>query len=483
VSAPIAIRRLDERDAPVWRELRMRALREDAFAFLATYDEDARVSVEDIARRLENADQATTIFGAFEREQILGSVGLARREATKARHRVVLWGMYVVPEARRRGVGEALVRSAIGHLRTLPDVVQVELTVAAPAREARRLYRRIGFAHHGEQPRAMKCGDTFIDEATLILRLDEARADDAAPGASGAALRLEDRDLVERLAARAPSESVPVLLELARRHAARKRPAEVRKQYARDPFVAPSPLDLRAVNRLDAIALAAAHEFETVLLSPLAPLGSCAAVSPSHQDRIVSTLRGTEVVSDPTTVLGLECARRLADRSDDVRLCTVHQTVRAQRFDAKRGQSQHFRMFALAEAGRARADHAFEVDAFVRHLRVFWRLLDHCEASGSRFRQRTAKLLVDDRARPIHARLRSRLELELPQLRIEDGSLESGYYAGLRLLLGADNASGEHVNLSDTGLFDWMEKLTSDRRLHFVASGFGLQLVPLVFGT
>lgn len=323
----------------------------------------------------------------------------------------------------------------------------------------------------------MKCAGAWVDEESLVLALD----DPARPEDDAAPLRPDDRAVVDQLAARPPSASVPVLLELARRHAAAKRPADLRAQYARDAFVAPSPLDLRATNRLDALALAAAAEFDAVLLSPLAPLGSCVAVSPSHQHRIVSTARGTEVVSDPTNVLALECARRLATTATDVRLCTVHQTVRAQRFAARPGHSQHFRMFALAEAGRGRADHGFEVDAFVRHLQVWWRLLDTCASLGARFPNRTAKLLVAAAARPIADRLRARLAAELPLLRIEDGPLESGYYAGLRVLFGADAPSGEHANLADTGLFDWVAKLTSDRRLRLVASGFGLQLVPVLF--
>src|SRR5262249_17921590 len=134
---------------------------------------------------------------------------------------------------------------------------------------------------------------------------------------------------------------------------------------------------------------------------------------------------------------------RLIDDARDVRLCTVHQVVRAQRFEGRPGMSQHFRMFALAESGRARADHAFEVDAFVRHQQVFWRLLDAAEASGRyKFRNRTARLLADPRALPIRDRLRTRLASQLPGLQIVDGVLDSGYYAGLRLLLDADGPSG-----------------------------------------
>jgi hypothetical protein len=297
-------------------------------------------------------------------------------------------------------------------------------------------------------------------------------------------LRERDRELVDDLGARTPSESAPALLEIVHRQAQRKRPVDLCRQYERDGFVAPSPLDLRSVHQLDAMALDAAHAYEAVLLSPLAPLGCCAAVAPSHQHRIVSTVRGTEVVSDPTNSLALECARRLRARDGDVRLCTIHQTVRAQRFPSGKGFTQHFRMFALAEAGRARADHAFEVDAFVAHVRVFWRLLDAWQArTGIRLAGRTATLRCAEHASAIRDRLRARLAVELPELAIVEAALDASYYAGLRLLLDVDAPSGQRVNVSDTGLFDWMSQLMSDRRYRFVASGMGLQLLPLVLAS
>jgi hypothetical protein len=44
----------------------------------------------------------------------------------------------------------------------------------------------------------------------------------------------------------------------------------------------------------------------------------------------------------------------------------------------------------------------------------------------------------------------------------------------VRVLFGADAPNGEHLNLGDTGAFDWVAKLTANRRLRFVASGLGL---------
>jgi hypothetical protein len=40
---------------------------------------------------------------------------------------------------------------------------------------------------------------------------------------------------------------------------------------------------------------------------------------------------------------------------------------------------------------------------------------------------------------------------------------------------------GDRVPLCDGGAFDWLSKLTSNRRAVFVASGMGAQLVPFRF--
>ena len=292
----------------------------------------------------------------------------------------------------------------------------------------------------------------------------------------------EDSSLLERLASRAPSENVPVLLALAQAQCCRRRPHDLVAQYERDLFVAPSPLDLRLAHRLDALALEAAPEFEAVLLSPLAPLGSCSVVAPMSQDRAVSTMRVTEVVSDPTNVLALECARRLARTNDrPVRLCTLHQVTRAQSVPAKSGFTQHFRLFALAEAGVALGEHRFEVNAMSSHAAAFIRMLDAAEAIGCTFPERRADLLVGPRGRAIADRLGAELGRLLPGLRVVEGPLESSYYDGVRLLVGASSASGAHIQLGDIGLFDWMEKLTANRGNRFVASGLGIQLLPLLF--
>ena len=279
-----------------------------------------------------------------------------------------------------------------------------------------------------------------------------------------------------------PSETTPWLLELARSQAGRRRPSDLLAQSHRDDFVMPLALDQRTLNVLDRLALEAAEGFDAVKLSPVAPLGVCSVLAPSSQDRTLSASRGTEVVSDPTNVLALQCAQRLLERPNEpVRLCTLHQVLRAQALPPKEGFSRHFRFFVLSEAGRSRADDAFEVDAFARQAAVFDRFFDLCGSLGCDFPNRRGTLYVGPRSDVLCKRIRKKLGETLGHIELVTESFASSYYDGARLLFGADSISGEHIPIADIGRFDWMAQLTSNRRMRFVASGFGIQLVPLLF--
>jgi hypothetical protein len=237
------------------------------------------------------------------------------------------------------------------------------------------------------------------------------------------------------------------------------------------------------MNQLDALALEAAEGFEALQLSPVAPLGTCSVLAPSSQDRTLTTVRATEVVSDPTNMLALVCAQRLRGaHKDPVRLCTVHQVLRAQPLPPQPGFSRHFRLFVLAEAGRGAPEDAFELNAVVRQLGVFQRLFEkaartlNCEFSGPKLIVKAAP-----RRSALRDRLMPRLAKAFPGVRLEGESFESDYYDGLRVLFGVLTLAGEFCPIADLGLFDWVGKLLSEHRVRFVASGFGIQLLPVLF--
>lgn len=288
-------------------------------------------------------------------------------------------------------------------------------------------------------------------------------------------------EMFDRLATGlAGAELQSVLLEVMAARAAARTPAELVAQLARDRFCQPSTVDLRVSVELDGHLLAAAAAFTALELSPVAPLGTCSQMGRSSQRRVLAALRATEVVADPTNVLALECARRLRIEPAPIQLATSQRVIRAQPVPKLPGFSQHFRLFALATAGVEAKDHAFTVDAVAHHIRTMLAALDRLEAHGYAFGARR----VDVLAAPARAALGDRIAAALADTAtpVERKPLDHAYYsAGLRYMVWVTAPDGNALPLIDGGAFDWLTRLTANRRAVYVASGAGAQLMALRF--
>jgi len=270
-----------------------------------------------------------------------------------------------------------------------------------------------------------------------------------------------------------------LLLEVADSRAAARRMGDLAAQWDRDRFVQPSMVDQRRLVTVDQHLLGAAAAFESIELSPVAPLGVCSLMGYTSQNKVLSALRGTEVVADPTNVMALECARRMRKDPDAVvRLATSHRCVRAQPFPQQRGFAAHFRMFCLVSAGVERQNHAFVVDALAEHISTMLHALDRLEQEGFAFPERRVAVL----ATPDKASLGDRIAAALGPAAVVRSLLEHPYYSGgLRFQISARSSEGMHVPLIDGGSFDWVARLTSNRRAVYVASAFGSQLAAQLY--
>ncbi len=269
-----------------------------------------------------------------------------------------------------------------------------------------------------------------------------------------------------------------LLLDVLEARASARRPAALLEQWDGDRFVQPAIVDQRSIIEVDRHLLAAASAFESTELSPVAPLGVCSLMARTSQNRVLSALRGTEVVSDPTNVMALECARRLRrDPEAVVRLATSHRCVRAQEIPRMRGFSAHFRIFCLVSAGLERPNHAFVVDAVVEQITVMLDALDRLEQHGFAFPGRRITVLASPEKDP----LADRIVATLDRQPVARAVLEHRYYDGLRFQISAQSTDGTEKPFIDGGTFDWMAKLTSNRKARYVASGMGSQLLTLLF--
>jgi GNAT superfamily N-acetyltransferase len=113
----LPIRRLDPSDAPAFRTLRLRALREHPQAFTSSYEEDAALPLAATEQGLAGGDRCS--WGGFDAGTLCAMAGLERESRAKARHKATLVGMYVAPEYADRGIGRELVETLIAAARDL----------------------------------------------------------------------------------------------------------------------------------------------------------------------------------------------------------------------------------------------------------------------------------------------------------------------------------------------------------------------------
>ncbi|MFL6550044.1 MAG: hypothetical protein ACJ8OJ_15230 [Povalibacter sp.] len=290
-------------------------------------------------------------------------------------------------------------------------------------------------------------------------------------------------DSIDESAARALASEMPaselwsLLLWIMEQRSGRSA-AAIQQQWQQDRFVAPSPIDQRIFNVLDRELFAAAQPFESIELSPLAPLGSCSSVALTTQNRTVSTVRGTEVISDPTNVLALESAQRLRkDARATIKLATSHRCVRAQPFPKLPGFAAHFRLFCLSTAGHETKDQQFTVNALIEHIQTHLMGLDRLQNCGYVFPNRKITLLATNE----RAHLADRIADALEDVEIKREPLEHEYYDGLRFMIHSTNLGGDAIPLIDGGAFDWLAELAANRKLVFIASAIGSQVAAYAF--
>lgn len=166
--API-VRPVEEHELAAYVRLRQEALAAHPLAFTASPADDFASSVETLSAQMKNAPD-WVLFVAWD-GGLAGSAGVIRDRYLKAAHRMHLWGMYVSPGHRGRGIGMALLAAAIEHARSVPGIASLHLGVSDNALEARRLYERAGFRAWGVEPDALRVEGESVDEIRMIHTL------------------------------------------------------------------------------------------------------------------------------------------------------------------------------------------------------------------------------------------------------------------------------------------------------------------------
>jgi ribosomal protein S18 acetylase RimI-like enzyme len=93
-----------------------------------------------------------------------------RDTSDKGRHKGNIYGVYVSPEYRGKGLGRALLSRILEMARNDSSLEQILIAVATTQEAAKKLYGSLGFVTYGVEPRALKVGEQYIDEELMVLR-------------------------------------------------------------------------------------------------------------------------------------------------------------------------------------------------------------------------------------------------------------------------------------------------------------------------
>ncbi len=300
-------------------------------------------------------------------------------------------------------------------------------------------------------------------------------------------------NLVDLLATSLPgSDLQSLLLEVYRRRAQMRTPGELLTEHSRNRFAAPGQLDPRALLEFDRIAFGMLPPgFVPITLSPVVPLGTSSVVANLDQNLVVTTIRNTEVLSDSTNAMALECAVRRRDLSredaratDRVRLAASHRLLRAQLFDGPL-QVPHFQAFSLVTAGRDTGSRQFESENITEHIEFHVRLIGRgLKVPARRIRVALTPLSGEHDDWLVEHQIPD-LQRNMPEVRFElDRERSSGgnYYEQVCFKIYATDDTGSEIELGDGGLVPWTQRLLSNRKERLLISGLGAERACEIFG-
>ncbi|MEU5907610.1 hypothetical protein ABZ780_24960 [Micromonospora sp. NPDC047467] len=250
-----------------------------------------------------------------------------------------------------------------------------------------------------------------------------------------------------------------LLLTVARDRAATVRPSDVVRRWHEDRFVRPARADPGVLAQVEArMWQLLPADVSGVELSPVVPVGTCSAVTPVSQNRIVTTMRASEVLSDPTNALAIEAAVRRR-RSSEVHLAAAHRVLRAQDFGAD--ASAHFRLFALVSSARDAGSGSTQARLLIRHLTYWQTVLTELAPAAA---PQLHVTVFDDPA--VRERLADTVRPALdggtvPLLDEPERERGRGYYRGCAMRI---TVQGGSLEVGDGGLTDWTAQLTGDAK-------------------
>lgn len=285
------------------------------------------------------------------------------------------------------------------------------------------------------------------------------------------------------------SDLQSLLIEAFRNRSLKTTPSKVLNEYRNNRFYSPSEFPQNLLNRFDLFAYSLLlGDWHSLDLSPVTPLGTCTSISNLSQNRMLSTIRLSEVVADSTNTMALKaalmrkkCLDSNAKSSKTINCCSSHRLLRAQNFEEDKF-SAHFRVFALVSAGRDTGNFAFEMGQLEEHIRFYLTLcakldiIREAEVHVSDFTGKFSTTLLEEMFKRLGESFTVAGFLLTP-----DRAEARNYYSPLAFRIRFRDPEGEKWDIIDGGFTNWTQLLLNSKKERFLSSAIGTELLFRVF--
>jgi len=168
----MTIKPLTIQNSSAYQKCRLDALHLEPEAFGADYHTRKEKPLSYFEQRV-NYKANNFIMGAFVKDELVGTVGFYGDIGPKLKHRGNIWGVFVYPKYRQKGIAKAMFQATILAVKKLPEVKQIHLGVSEKNTNALSLYQSFGFKTYATEPRTLFVNGRYINEYLMMLILDE----------------------------------------------------------------------------------------------------------------------------------------------------------------------------------------------------------------------------------------------------------------------------------------------------------------------
>lgn len=282
-------------------------------------------------------------------------------------------------------------------------------------------------------------------------------------------------DLATVLTSLPSSDFNSLMMEVFSQRVEQITPSDLFRHYTQNRFVKPAHVDFVSLLafELNLLKKAQVSGFEPLELSPVSPVGACSVVATVNQNKVLSALRGTEVMADATNSLALESVSRRKVANFDqncIRLCTVHRHLRTPY--VKPPFTAHFKIFCMVTGGKDTGSLQFEKQHVVEHLRLITDYLKTFNAVESI----SINLKSTQQSNPSFEVLCEEVQKQILGVSFAQESINQGYYQTIQFKVQV-KIKGNTYEIADGGLVDWSKKLSDNHKERMVTSGIGLELL------